>query len=166
MYNDEGSNSYTIIGNDYLSNINWYNPNQGCATCGVHTGNNTLEDNFVYVSPDEVNFPNGSGNFNDTFINNLNVPGLNETSEAAQRVAYRAGILPGNRGSRPISNPDSPDSYLSRLIQAARYRSRPQCPTLMTSTSLTSLLSKLLLALATTRSHQQAQSHGRSWRTG
>jgi hypothetical protein len=113
MYTDEGSNSYIVTKNDYLSNGNWYAPNQGCPTCGVHNGNNTLEDNFGHVAPDEVNFPNRSGNFNDTFVNNLNVPSLAMTKEEAQRVAYRAGVLPGRRGSRPVSNPESSDSYLS-----------------------------------------------------
>lgn len=113
MYTDEGSNSYIITNNDYLSNGNWFAPNQGCPTCGVHTSNNTLENNFGHVGSDQVNFPNGSGNFNDTFIDNLNVPSLAMTSEEGQRVAYRAGILPGRRGSRPISNPGSSDSYLS-----------------------------------------------------
>ncbi|KAH8799447.1 hypothetical protein F5884DRAFT_863625 [Xylogone sp. PMI_703] len=113
MYTDEGSNSYIVTNNDYLSNGNWYAPNQGCLTCGVHNGNNTLKDNFGHVAPDEVNFPNGSGNFNDTFIDNLNVASLDLTNEVAHRVAYRAGILPGKRGSRPVSNPETPDSYLS-----------------------------------------------------
>lgn len=112
MYTDEGSNSYIITNNNYLSNGNWYAPNQGCPTCGVHNGNNTLKNNFGHVGPDEVNFLNRSGNFNDTFIENLNVPSLAVTNEESQRVAYRAGILPGRRGSRPISNPESSDSYL------------------------------------------------------
>jgi hypothetical protein len=113
VYTDEGSNSYTITNNDYLSNGNWYAPNQGCATCGVNNANNTLGNNFGHVAGDEVNFPNKSGNFNDTFIDNLNVPSLAVTSEEGQRVAYRAGVLPGRRGSRPVSNPETPDAYLS-----------------------------------------------------
>jgi hypothetical protein len=113
MYTDEGSNSYIITNNDYLSNGNWYAPNQGCPTCGVNNANNTLENNFGHVAGDEVNFPNRTGNFNDTFIDNLNVPSLAVTSEEGQRVGYRAGVLPGRRGSRPVSNPETPDSYLS-----------------------------------------------------
>ncbi|KAH8799146.1 hypothetical protein F5884DRAFT_135714 [Xylogone sp. PMI_703] len=116
MYTDEGSNSYIITNNNYLSNGNWYAPNQGCLTCGVHNGNNTLEANFGHVASDEVNFPNGSGNFNDTFIENLNVASLDATNEAAHRVAYRAGVLPGRRGSRPVSNPSLADSYLSLVF--------------------------------------------------
>lgn len=116
MYTDEGSNSYIITNNDYLSNGNWYAPNQGCPTCGVHNGNNTLQDNFGHTAPDEVNFPRHSGNFNDTFIDNLNVLGLNLTDEAAHRVAYRAGILPGRRASRQVSNPATPDSYISLVF--------------------------------------------------
>jgi hypothetical protein len=113
MYTDEGSNSYIITNNDYLSNGNWYAPNQGCPTCGVNNANNTLENNFGHVAGDEVNAPNRTGNFNDTFIDNLNVPSLAVTSEEGQRVAYRAGVLPGRRGSRPVSNPETPDSYLA-----------------------------------------------------
>lgn len=116
MYTDEGSNSYIITGNNYLSNGPWYAPNQGCPTCGVHNANNTLINNFGHSGADEVNFPNGSGNFNDTFIDNLNVASLDLTHEEAHRVAYRAGILPGNRGSRPVSNPGTPDSYLSLIF--------------------------------------------------
>ncbi|KFY47952.1 hypothetical protein V495_01716 [Pseudogymnoascus sp. VKM F-4514 (FW-929)] len=113
MYTDEGSNSYIISENTYLSNGNWYAPNEGCLTCGVHNGNNTLMGNFGHVGADQVNKPNGSANFGNTFINNLNVQSLADTSEPAQRVAYRAGVLPSKRGLRQVSNPDTPDSYLS-----------------------------------------------------
>ena len=113
FYTDEGSNSYTATKNDYLSNGNWYAPNQGCPTCGVHTANNTLIDNFGHVGSDEVNFPDGSGIFNNTFISNYVVTGLAETDEEGHRVAYRAGVLPGKRGSRAVSNPPTPDTYIS-----------------------------------------------------
>lgn len=116
FYTDEGSNSYTASKNNYLSNGNWNAPNQGCPTCGVHTANNTLIDNFGHVGNDQINQPNGSGNFNDTFIRNYNVTGLSQTNEVAHRVAYRAGILPGKRGSRPVSNPSTPDTYLSLIF--------------------------------------------------
>jgi len=113
MYTDEGSNSYTITNNELLSSGNWYAPNQGCSTCGVHNGNNTLLDNFGHVAGDQVGAPNGSGNFNDTFIMNFNVPDITYTSIDGQRRAYRAGVLPGRRGSRPVSNPSLPDGYLN-----------------------------------------------------
>lgn len=116
FYTDEGSNSYTASNNDYLSNGNWNAPNQGCPTCGVHTANNTLIDNFGHIGPDQINQPNGSGNFNDTFLRNYNVTGLAQTNEVGHRVAYRAGVLPGKRGSRPVTNPSTPDTYLSLIF--------------------------------------------------
>ena len=112
-YLDEGSNSLTLIGNVLLTNGNWYNPNQGAANSGMHTGNNTLIDNYGHTGTQLGNAPGGSGNFGDTFIDNYLVSGLSQTSEGAQRAAYRAGILPGRRRNRPVSNPQIPDAYLS-----------------------------------------------------
>lgn len=110
FYTDEGSNTYTATSNDYLSNGDWFAPNQGN---GANTANNTLIDNFGHVGADEVNMPNQTGFYNDTFVRNYGVTGLGETNEEGHRVAYRAGISPGNRGSRPVSNPPTPDTYLS-----------------------------------------------------
>lgn len=113
FYTDEGSNSLIATQNNYLSDGAWFAPNEGCATCGVHTANNTLVNNFGHNGEDRVNFPNGAGTFNDTFLSNLNVASLDLTSEAAHRVAYRAGIAPGRRGSRPVTNSRTSDSYLA-----------------------------------------------------
>jgi hypothetical protein len=116
FYTDEGSNTYTATNNDYLSGGNWNAPNQGCPTCGVHTGNNTFIDNFGHVGFDQVGQPNGSGNFNNTFIRNYNVSGVAQTNVAGHRVAYRAGILPAKRGARPVSNPPLPDTYITLIF--------------------------------------------------
>ncbi|KUL82893.1 hypothetical protein ZTR_09020 [Talaromyces verruculosus] len=113
LYTDEGSNSLIATQNNYLSDGSWFAPNQGCATCGVHTANNTLINNFGHNQGDRVNSPNGTGAFNDTFLGNLNVPSLDLTSEAGHRAAYRAGVTPNGRGSRPVTNPITSDSYLA-----------------------------------------------------
>jgi hypothetical protein len=114
FYTDEGSNSYTASNNVLLSSGNWYAPNQGCLTCGVHTANNTLIDNFGRIGRDQVNAPDRSGVFDNTFIRNYVVTELAQVNEAGHRVAYRAGVLPGHRGSRAVSNdPSTPDAYLS-----------------------------------------------------
>ncbi|PQE07322.1 pectin lyase fold virulence factor protein [Rutstroemia sp. NJR-2017a WRK4] len=122
LYTDEGSNSYIFEHNDFLpgarngSGFGWYNPNQGFpANPGMHTANNTLTDNFgLYPSNrDFTNAPHGSGVLNNTFLRNFIVPGLTGTTIEGQRVAYRAGITPGARGGRPISNPRVADSGIS-----------------------------------------------------
>lgn len=113
LYTDEGSNSLIATQNNYLSDGSWFAPNQGCATCGVHTANNTLINNFGHNQGDRVNSPNGTGAFNDTFLGNLNVASLDVTSEAGHRAAYRAGVTPSGRGSRPVTNPITSDSYLA-----------------------------------------------------
>jgi hypothetical protein len=113
LYTDEGSNSLIVTQNNFLSDGSWFAPNEGCATCGVHTANNTLINNFGHNHGDRVNSPNGTGSFNDTFLSNLNVPSLDLTSKAGHRAAYRAGVTPGGRGSRPVTNPITSDSYLA-----------------------------------------------------
>jgi hypothetical protein len=122
LYTDEGSNSYIFEHNDFLpgarngSGFGWYNPNQGFpANPGMHTVNNTLTDNFgLYPSNrDFTNAPHGSGVLNNTFLRNFIVPRLTGTTIEGRRVAYRAGVPPGARGGRPVSNPLVADSSIS-----------------------------------------------------
>lgn len=115
-YTDEGANSLIVINNVLLSDGNWYAPNTGCLTCGWHTANNTFIDNFGRVGYDQVQQPNSSADFNNTFIRNWNVTSLSQTSVAGQRVAYRAGISPGKRLGRPISNEEVPDGHIALVI--------------------------------------------------
>ncbi|KAK2757732.1 hypothetical protein FQN54_004701 [Arachnomyces sp. PD_36] len=112
-YTDEGANSLIVTNNVFLSNGNWYAPNAGCLTCGWHTANNTFIDNFGRVGYDQVNEPDGTADFNNTFVRNWNVTSLSQTSVAAQRVAYRAGISPANRQDRSVSNEEVPDGHVA-----------------------------------------------------
>ncbi|KAG9251755.1 pectin lyase fold/virulence factor [Emericellopsis atlantica] len=109
-YVDEGGNSLTITNNVLLSNGNWYAPNQRQS---LTTGNNTLLDNFGKVGDDRLYRPNGTGEFGNTFLRNYNVTGLKQVSVEGLRVAYRAGIPPGRRGDRPVSNPDRDDGHVA-----------------------------------------------------
>ncbi|CBX93394.1 hypothetical protein IAQ61_009087 [Plenodomus lingam] len=101
LYTDEGSNSYTITGNNFLPEGNWYNPNQGA---GMQTANNTLIDNFGARGRDFLNSPNGSGIWGNTFLRNYIVPNLSRANIAAARIAYRSGIEPSKRAGRSISH--------------------------------------------------------------
>ncbi|KAK4212150.1 xylanase A [Rhypophila decipiens] len=83
-YTDEGSNSYIIANNVLLPSGQWSAQN------GVNTANNTYKDNYYRTG---INRP---GNFQ--------ISNLSQASVNAKRVAYRAGILPGKRAGRPVSN--------------------------------------------------------------
>ncbi|KAM7192178.1 xylanase A [Rhypophila sp. PSN 637] len=57
---------------------------------GVNTANNTYKDNYYRTGI------NRAGNFQ--------ISSLSQASVNAKRVAYRAGVLPGKRAGRPVSN--------------------------------------------------------------
>lgn len=115
-YTDEGANSLIITNNVLLSDGNWYAPNAGCLTCGWHTANNTFIGNFGRVGYDQVQQPDGSADFNNTFVRNWNVTSLSQTSSGGQRVAYRAGVSPSKRPGRPISNEKVPDGNIALVF--------------------------------------------------
>ncbi|KAJ4383110.1 hypothetical protein N0V85_008505 [Neurospora sp. IMI 360204] len=113
IYPDEGSSNLTYINNVCFSNGNWYAPNDWDPL--GNTGNNTFLDNFGKSGDATlVNQPNGTGRRGNTFLNNFVRPTVAQTSEKAQRAAYRAGVLPGKRNGRPVSNDDAlADGYLA-----------------------------------------------------
>ncbi|KAH8764510.1 pectin lyase fold/virulence factor [Hyaloscypha sp. PMI_1271] len=110
LYTDEGSNSLTILDNMFFpAPARWFNPNQ---RTGLNTGNNTLKNNFAAVGSDYVNTPNGTGQFGNTFESNYVVrDAVTNAAVTGQRTAYRAGVLPGRRAGRPVSNPALADAY-------------------------------------------------------
>ena len=89
MYTDEGSNSYLIQNNIFLSSGIWYAQN------GVNTANNTITGNY--------------GKTGRSIAQNTIVSDLSQVSIDAKKTAYRAGILPGKRAGRPVSNPKLAD---------------------------------------------------------
>ena len=84
-YTDEGSNSYFIQNNIFLSNGIWYARN------GVNTANNTITGNYG---------KSGSGMSGNTIVSDIS-----QVSAAAKQIAQRAGVLPEKRAGRPVSNP-------------------------------------------------------------
>jgi hypothetical protein len=93
MYTDEGSNSYAIQRNVLLSNGIW------SAVNGVNTANNSYVGNF---------YKNGSGR-----DGNYQVNSVGQAAAQGQRVAYRAGVTPGKRAGKRVSNPSGlADGYL------------------------------------------------------
>jgi len=125
LYTDEGSNSMIFINNSMMEQgghgYGWYNPNQGSGTTlnpGMHTANNTFIDNFGEYEPgrDFTDAPNGTGILNNTFLRNFVVNDLIDTDAFGQRVAYRAGIPPVSRASRPVSNPPVLDMYATLIF--------------------------------------------------
>jgi len=85
MYTDEGSNSYLIQNNIFLSSGSWY------AVNGVNTANNTVTGNYGRNGP-SVN-------------GNTKVSDINQVSADAKKTAANAGVLPDRRAGRPVSNP-------------------------------------------------------------
>ncbi|CAI6342432.1 unnamed protein product [Periconia digitata] len=85
VYTDEGSNSYIIRENVLLSGNQWYAQN------GVNTANNTIQGNF--------------GKTGRTIQGNTLVNDLNGVSADGKKWAAEAGVLIGERGGRPVSNP-------------------------------------------------------------
>jgi hypothetical protein len=115
---DEGSANLTYINNLLLNIGPWYDPNDGGEQ--VRTGNNTLIENFgrtlKNIGPRWAldGFPNHSGWRNNTFLRNRIVSSVSETSLVAQKAAYRAGVLPGVRTGRPVSNdPSLADAFIA-----------------------------------------------------
>ncbi|PVH97998.1 pectin lyase-like protein [Periconia macrospinosa] len=84
VYTDEGSNSYLIRNNVLLSGNQWYAQN------GVNTANNTIQGNF--------------GRTGRQIAGNTLVSGIEQVSSEARKWASDAGVLPGERGGRPVSN--------------------------------------------------------------
>jgi hypothetical protein len=111
-YADEASNSYTTQSNVWMVRGNYYAPNQGCLDCGWNTANNSLIDNFGLWHQDYYGQPNHTGIFNNTFIRNYIVTGLDDVPSEAQRVAFRAGLPPSSRSSRTVFNPANPNARL------------------------------------------------------
>ena len=115
LYTDEGSNSLTIMNNMFFPATEyWFNPNQGT---GKNTGNNTLLNNFAAVGSDYLNTPNGTGPYGNTFENNYIVRNAEANAGVAgQMTAYRAGVLPGRRAGRPVSNPTLADAHIAVIF--------------------------------------------------
>lgn len=84
MYTDEGSNSYLIQKNIFLSNGQWYAQN------GVNTANNTITDNY--------------GKTGRSIAGNRLVSSISQVPEDAKKIARQAGVLPEKRAGRPVSN--------------------------------------------------------------
>lgn len=112
MYPDEGSSNMTINNNVFFSSRRWWQANDG--NINLHTGNMTVMDNWGKVGDTLVNQPNGTGRRGNTFLRNYVVSSLLNMTAVGQKAAYRAGIPPGARADRPVSNDDSlSDGYLS-----------------------------------------------------
>jgi hypothetical protein len=86
LYNDEGSNSYTLTNNVLLSNGIWLAQN------GANTANNVITGN--------------TGKNGGARQGNFIASDLSKASADAKRVASRAGVLPERRAGRPVSNPN------------------------------------------------------------
>ncbi|ORY11696.1 hypothetical protein BCR34DRAFT_652167 [Clohesyomyces aquaticus] len=85
MYNDEGSNGYTMTGNIMMNSGTWLAQNQA--------KDNTITGNFGRSGP------NRSGN--------TLVSGISQVSASGKNAANRAGVLPEKRAGRPVSNPSN-----------------------------------------------------------
>ncbi|KAI1818674.1 pectin lyase-like protein [Poronia punctata] len=116
LYTDEGSSEMTASNNILMSSGPWLAQNFGAGN--VHTGNNEYFDNFGKSGSSLDGKPDHSGDGQNTYLRNYVVGGISDTSLAAQRAAYRAGVLPGKRAGRPVSNdPGLADGYLSISMQ-------------------------------------------------
>lgn len=92
LYNDEGSDGYTATGNLMLSDGIWLAQNQARPT-------NTFTDNF--------------GKIGGATTGNTIAASLSAVSLAGRKAAYRAGVEPGKRAGRPISNADIADGEVT-----------------------------------------------------
>jgi hypothetical protein len=93
LYNDEGSNSYIETQNDCFNTgvFNAQNNDGG----NINTGNLTVTGNWGPNANNKASSPQAAG-------------------VDALRVAYRAGVTPGHRTGRPVSNSASiPDGFLA-----------------------------------------------------
>lgn len=112
LYTDEGSSQMRATNNVAMSNGPWLAQNFGAGN--VHTGSNEYFDNWGKSGSALDGKPNHSGDAGNTYLRNYIASGVSGTSRAAQRAAYRAGVLPGRRAGRPVSNnPSLADGYLS-----------------------------------------------------
>jgi hypothetical protein len=100
FYTDEGTNSYIFQRNNPFVSSEWYHAHQGYP---LTTGNNTLQDNLHIKGADMGDYPNRSGFVNNTYERNYYITPASTTVTSGS-VAWRAGIPPGKRGNRPVSN--------------------------------------------------------------
>ena len=115
---DEGSRSLTYINNIAFSGGVWYYPNPSNL---ANVGNNTLIDNFGYIGDDTPNVIIGSSVAGDTLLRNyVLINGLTYASARGLRTAYRAGIPPALRGSRPVSNGAEAESSIGVYFQGKK----------------------------------------------
>ena len=113
IYPDEASRNMTYSNNVCFSDGPWYAANDWSPD--LHTGENVIIDNWGKAGDDTlVGQPDGTGRRGNTFLRNYVVDSLSEVSAAGQRVAYRAGVLPGNRSDRQVTNDENlADGYIS-----------------------------------------------------
>ena len=86
IYNDEGSNSLIQTGNLLFTRGSWYVANNQAGN--KNTGNNTLSGNWAASASSP----------------NIKAADVGQTGTDGLKRAYRAGILPGKRTGRPVSN--------------------------------------------------------------
>lgn len=115
LHPDEGSSNMTYINNIMLNDGLWYDPNDSNES--YRTGNNTFVDNWGRNKNPKYpldGFPDHTGVHGNTFLRNKIAQYINQTNEAAQKAAYRAGVLPGARDGRRVSNDlNLADAFLS-----------------------------------------------------
>jgi hypothetical protein len=118
LYTDEGSSQMQATGNVLMSNGPWLAQNFGAGN--IHTGNNEFLDNWGKSGSTLDGKPNHSGDAKNTYLRNYIASDVSKTSSAAQKAAYRAGVLPERRAGRPVSNnPNLPDAHLSIGMQGS-----------------------------------------------
>ncbi|KAI3318055.1 pectin lyase-like protein [Xylariaceae sp. AK1471] len=118
LYTDEGSSQMQATNNVLMSNGPWLAQNFGAGN--IHTGNNEYLDNWGKSGSALDGKPNHSGDAKNTYLRNYIASDVSKTSSAAQKAAYRAGVLPERRAGRPVSNnPNLPDAYLSIGMQGS-----------------------------------------------
>ncbi|RGP81162.1 xylanase a [Fusarium longipes] len=140
LYPDEASRNITWFNNLGFTSGKYYAPNDWIPEqlTGYKYANNpyvvealltglgnTVIDNWgkLGVKDNEVldGFPNFSGRRNNTFLRNFLAPHVNETSVLARRAAYRAGVLPSKRSTRPVTNsPNIADGHLNVRVDRGR----------------------------------------------
>ncbi|KAH8178709.1 hypothetical protein LIA77_00228 [Sarocladium implicatum] len=107
FYADEGTNSYIYRRNNGFVNTLWFHQN---APPLFTTGNLTLQDNFYNKNVGDdlgFDFPNGKARLNNTYERNYKVNSIQAATVMSGKVAWRAGIPPGKRANRPVSNPNN-----------------------------------------------------------
>ncbi|KAI8622924.1 pectin lyase-like protein [Xylariaceae sp. FL1651] len=118
LYTDEGSSQMLATNNVLMSNGPWLAQNFGAGN--IHTGNNEFLDNWGKSGSALDGKPNHTGDAKNTYLRNYIASDVSKTSSAGQKAAYRAGVLPGRRAGRPVSNnPNLADAYLSIGMQGS-----------------------------------------------